>query len=326
MRHNSSLPSYNAALLHYPKVSEVKSGGVVNLGHANAEHRSYRLTSEPPQAVAQSFTPQEMTLADYATNLIGETNLNLSNSAAGRFAVTQPEGFNLTEVRMYLEHDPANGPVIIEIYKGSTPEKKNLIYAQEHSNYDKNQAWANVQLNEQIFFESGTTFWVVFHVPANNLFPLGLGLESAPANSSNCFMSFDLGAKWAPLEELLGSEDFAWAMVAASYNEYLGTYLTLDPGAGDIAGLSSDTTTLTAWGSTLVNGAYSANMILTSNDATNQELRIPVSLTITGQKPDIQHIDIADFGNAFIGTSKVLEIVLENTGYGNFNDVAVSQW
>ena len=88
-------------------------------------------------------------------------------------------------------------------------------------------------------------------------------------------MSFNLGASWEPLEKLLDSKDFAWAMVASSYNAYLGTYVTLEPGSGDIEGEGQVVATLTASAATLVNGSYSANLVLASNDAKTQELTNP---------------------------------------------------
>ena len=277
-----------------------------------------KLRSNEPEAMA--FQSIEKTYASWPTNIIGETDLDLTNSAGAKFYVSEPAGFNLTQVRMYLKHDPALGPIIVEVYKGATPEKNNLVYAQEHSNWSASEAWAYISLNEQLYFESGTSFCVVVHVPAGNLFPLCIGFENDPAYSSNCFMSFDMGGTWTPLEIAINSKDFAWAISADSYNEHLGTYLTLEPGSGDVSGNEQELTTLTANASTLINGNYSANLVIASNDAQQQELRIPVSLTVSGHKPKIKHVDIADYGSVFKGTEKTLELVLENAGYGNFSN------
>ena len=106
-----------------------------------------------------------------------------------------------------------------------------------------------------------------------------------------------MGATWTPLEQALNTPDYAWSMVAGSYNQHLGTYMTLEPGSGDVAGSEQTLTTLSVDASALLNGSYSANMILTSNDAQNRELRIPVNLNVSGHKPNLKHIDIADFGS-----------------------------
>lgn len=319
MRHTNASLSFNAAALHYPEVTKQKTpASKVAMHTTTIGTQDGKLRSNEPEALA--FSSIEKTYSSWPTNIIGETDLELTNSAAARFFASEPGGFNLTQVRMYLKHDPAIGPVIMEVYKGTTPTKNNLVYAQEHSNWDDGEAWANIQLNEQLYFESGTTFWVAIHVPAGNLFPLGIGYEVEESNSANCFMSFNMGGNWAPLEDVLNSTEFAWAISADSYNEHLGTYLSLDPGSGDVNGNEQGTTTLTANAATLINGDYTANLVIASNDAQNRELRIPVNLTVSGHKPKIKHIDIADYGSVFMGTEKTLELVLENTGYGNFND------
>lgn len=323
MRHKNTSLSFNASALNYPVVSRKKTADskVVMQSTTNGSQTEKLRSNEPAPMAFESI---EKSYSSWATNIIGETDLALTNSAAAKFQVTETDGFNLTQVRMYLKHDPAIGPVIVEVYKGSAPVKSNLIYAQEHSNWSSDEATAYITLNEQLYFESGSTFWVVFHVPAGNKFPLGIGYENDPAYSNYCYFSTDLGATWMPLETAIASDDFAWTMTAASYNAHLGTYLTLEPGSGDVAGMENQLTTLTAAGETLINGSYSANLILTSNDAQNRELRIPVNLTVSGHKPKIKHIDIADFGSVFKGTSKTLELVLENNGYGNFNDPVFS--
>lgn len=316
MRHTNTALSYNAASLQYPVASSRKGSGIVR--KQNVTQPASLLKSN--EASTTAFTTIEKPLAYWATNIIGETDISLTNSAAARFVVTETEGFNLTQARMYLKHDPAKGPVIVEVYKGTTATKANLIYAQEHNNYGTDEANAYITLNEQLYFEQGSTFWLVFHVPAGNLFPLGIGFEIEPSYSDDCFISFNVGNTWQPLADALGSEDFAWTVTAASYNAHLGTYLTLEPGSGDIAGNEEAQTTLTAQAAVLANGNYSANLIITSNDANQRELRVPVNMTVSGHMPNIKHIDIADYGSVFVGEEKTLEFVLDNQGYGNFND------
>ena len=318
MRHSNTSLSFNSSSLHYPVVTKKKSSSEIKVAPHNAHHSKVKLRSTEPTASA--YTAIEKSYSDYITNIVGETDTALTNSAAARFYVGETSGFNLTQVHMYLKHDPAKGPVIVEVYKGTSPTKNNLIYAQEHNNYGTDEEMAYITLNEQLYFESGSTFWIAFHVPSGNLYPLGIGYESDPSYSTNCFMSFDLGGSWAPLEDLLNSKEFAWGVTAASYNEHLGTYLTLEPGSGDVDGNGETMATLTASAATLSNGTYTANLVLASNDAQHQELRIPVNLTVSGHKPKIKHIDIADYGSVFQGTEKTLELVLENEGYGNFND------
>lgn len=320
MRHKSQAVSFNASSLRYPTITG-SSPTTPELGRPAARIPGTGIRKA--EATPMAFTPVEKSLTSYPTNLVGETDTNLPNSAMARFHVSEPEGFNLTNIAMYLKHDPMLGPVIVEVYKG-TPEKSNLIHAEEYSSWSDEEGWASITLQEQLYFEPGSDFWIAFHVPAMNLFPLGIGYEMDPAYSANCFISFNVGTSWMPLELALESEDFAWSMVAASYNPYLGEYLTLEPGSGDIAGHEEITSLLSADVSTLVNGSYSANVVIRSNDAQNRELRLPVTVNVSGHQPDIHHTDILDFGSVFVGTEKTMQLVLDNQGYGNFNDPTFS--
>ena len=162
------------------KAKTSSSAGTV--GMAIARDAATKLRSNEP--VPMSFTSVDRVMSDYPTNIIGETDTTLTNSSAGRFLVTEADGFNLTHVQMYLKHDPAKGPVIVEVYKGSTPAKNNLVFAQEYSSWSADESWAYIQLNEQLYFEPGSTFWVAFHVPAGNIYPLGIGFERDPSASS----------------------------------------------------------------------------------------------------------------------------------------------
>lgn len=317
MRHRNTSLSYSATGINYPVVTKHKSNAEIRVSKSEAHDNQEKLRSNEPVALAYSSI--EKSYASYATNIIGETDLELTNSAAAKFYVSETSGFNLTQARMYLKHDPELGSVVMEVYKGDSPTKDNLVYAQEHSNWSSSESWAYITLDEQLYFEQGETFWLTFHVPAGNLFPLGIGYEVDPAYSTYCYMSFDLGGTWAPLEDMISSKDFAWAISADSYNAHLGTYLSLSPGSGDVEGNGGTTTTLTANALNLINGTYGANLVLASNDASNQEFRIPVNLTVSGHTPDINHIDIADYGSVFVGAEKTLELVLDNVGYGNFN-------
>ncbi|HLO60302.1 MAG TPA: S8 family serine peptidase [Bacteroidales bacterium] len=315
MRHKEVTADVNSAKIHYPVSGTLSAKPVIG-----------RLTANPsPKAVKNSgpavsaFTSSEKALASWPTNIIGETDIRLTNSAAGKFYISEEEGFNLTGVRLYLKHDPVNGPVIIEIYRGNQlPSKENLLLVQEYTNWNNSETFADITLQEQLFFNKGESFWIVYHVPAGNLFPLGIGYETQDDASANCLISFDMGKKWQSLEEALGSKDFAYVMAARSDYGYPGNYMTLTPDSGDIEGNSRDTVLLSVDASALVNGSYSANVVLSSNDAVKPQFRVPVTFTVTGQKPLIKPLDIQDFGPVFSGKTKTIDLLIENTGYGNY--------
>ena len=313
-RQSNPYGALDVASVNYPVAQASTSAGKV--GSLNVKTVE-RVKSNDP--VVSAYTQRTKSLSEWATNIIGETDLSLPNSALGKFFVDDADGFNLTQIQMYLKHDPTIGPLVVEVYQGASPSKGNLIYASEWSNYGDYETTAYLTLKEHLFFEQGETFWVAIHVPAGNLFPLGIGWETTADASKNCFVSFDVGSTWMPLEDALGSKDFAWTMKAVSQSPDLGNYLTLDPTTGDLSGNTSGSATITADGSTLINGSYTANLIFSSNDAANQELRIPVNFTVDGQVPEIHHADVVDYGSVFMGSTKTIEIVLDNQGYGNFS-------
>jgi len=321
MRHSNTELAYNAIGIRYPKVRKQIGLNNVRVRLQNASISNNQLRSK---FSTSSFTEIAKTYVSYVTNIVGDTDTSLTNSSATKFYVSEANGFNLTQVRTYIKHDPAKGPIVVEIYKGSTLNKNNLVYAQEYSNFSNEEGNAYITLNEQIYFENGETFWVVIHVPSGNLYPLGIGPETDETYSKNCLYSPNLGQNWLSIEEALNDKRFVWGVTAVSQNENLGTYLTLEPGSGDVEGNAQTTTILTANAANLINGSYSANLVFASNDPNNKELRVPVSLTVSGHQPDIKHADIAEFGNVFLGSSKTLELVIENQGLGNYNDVEYS--
>ncbi|MGL2988423.1 S8 family serine peptidase [Flavobacterium sp. RSSA_27] len=325
-RHKETFLSFSSKTLNYPKLTTAKAASLGKVAKVNATFTKPTTTAVAPTsttATAATFTPEEMRYSDYPTNLIGDTDISLTNSSATKFVVTNPNGFNLTHVESYLKLDPAKGPVIVEIIKGTELNKKNVIYAQEYSPWNAGEDYAFIQLDEQIHFVQGETFYVVFHVPSGNLYPLGVGYETVDSGSENCFISFDLGQSWGSLENALQSKYFAYNTAAISRNAYLGQYLTLNPSNGEVSGNTSQKTTLSADGTNLINGTYYANAIFRSNDGANKEFKVPVTLKVSGQKPVLKAEDALDFSSVFSGLTKEMELVVKNTGFGNFNNVNV---
>jgi subtilisin family serine protease len=315
----TSISSFAAKQINYPVAKATK---VASLGNVRKIKARVSSASSSKEVGTFQFTPTQKTYCDGPTDVIGEEDIKLPNSAATKYVVNEADGFNLTQIQTYLNVNPAFGPVVVEVYKGTELDKKNLIYAQEYTPWSADQNYADITLDEQLYFQQGETFWVVLHVPAGNLYPLSIGYENTPEGSDNCFISFDLGQTWGSLGVALEDSNFAWFNIANSQNKYLGEYLTLDPKNGEVNGNSTEKTILSADGSALINGTYSANAIFKSNDATNTEFKVPVTVNVTGQQPILKSIETLDFASVFKGTSKEIEFVVKNTGLGNFNDVS----
>ncbi len=320
-RHKETALSYSAKNIKYPSAKTTKVAAAGKVGRSKSKIAA---TSKKAAIQPFGFTQVDKGYSDYPTDLIGDTDTNVPNSAASKYIVSEADGFNLTQITSYLKVDPKFGPVVIEVYKGTSLNKENLIYAQEYTPFDASEGYVSINLEEQLFFQQGETFWVVLHIPAGNLYPLGLGYENTPEGSDNCFISFDVGQTWGPLSTALESNDFAWFNIISSQNKYLGEYLSLDPSSGEVNGKANEKTVLSADASNLINGTYYANVILKSNDAVQRELKIPVTVNVSGQQPVLQGPEKLDFSSVFQGTSKELEFVVKNTGLGNFNDIALN--
>ncbi|MET0944412.1 MAG: S8 family serine peptidase, partial [Flavobacterium sp.] len=320
-RHKETSLSYSATNIKYPSAKTTK---VVSIGKVGRKKLKAASLSKDVTAKTSQFTPQNKTFCDYPTDLIGDTDINIPNSAATKYFVSETDGFNLTQIVSYLQVDPALGPVVFEVYKGTQLKKENLVYAQEYTPWSAAQGYAYVTLDEQLYFQQGETFWVVMHIPAGNLYPLTIGYENSAEGSDNSFISFDVGQTWGPLSVALDSNDFAWFTIASSQNKYLGEYLSLDPSNGELNGNTTQKTILSADGSALINGTYHANAILKSNDGTNRELKLPVTVNVTGQQAALKSVEKLDFASVFKGTSKEMEFVVKNIGLGNFNDISVN--
>ncbi|WP_162431038.1 S8 family serine peptidase [Christiangramia aestuarii] len=258
--------------------------------------------------------------------IIGETDTTVTNSSATRFRVEEADGFNLTQVKAYLRLDKEDGPAILEIYEGEEIHEDNLIYSDDQfSGYREDDARFHTNnLKEQLFFEQGETFWIVFHIPAGNLYPLGIGPEKNPEHSDNALMSFDLGETWVPLAEAMNNENFVWAVTASSTVEPLHQYMSLTPNEGQVLGIGEQDVEVALDASQLINGTYESNIIVNSNDSDTPVHRVPAKVNVTGHKPTLTTNNILDFGSVFNGLSSTKEMTIQNTGYGRFNTQTIT--
>ncbi|MCB8994683.1 MAG: S8 family serine peptidase [Bacteroidales bacterium] len=248
--------------------------------------------------------------------VFGETNLQLPNSSATRFYVNEEEGFNLTNTDAYLQWDSKTGPVILEVYEGPDINTAKLLLAQEIT--EGSTGYTGAKLDEQLYFEKGSYFWLVYHVPAGNKFPLGGGLEMASEDSKNCYISFNVGKTWARFEDLYNDSRVVWAVYATSLNKNLDKFIQLSPDSGTVESNKYKFISAKVDGSNLVNGSYKSSLVLNINETGKPFVKVPVNVTVTGHKPVIKSIKRVDFGGVIIGKSKDIQVKFDNTGLGRF--------
>ncbi|HAN78710.1 MAG TPA: hypothetical protein DCQ31_13590, partial [Bacteroidales bacterium] len=256
--------------------------------------------------------------------VVGDEDLALPNSSATRFFVSETEGFNLTNVSMWLNYDYSltKQPVIMQIFAGEKMETGNLVYEQALTDtelYSKTSNQYGFKLTEQIYFESGSTFWIVFHSVAGNKYPLGVAYTQDATLDPNGLMSFNLGKTWVSMKEVFGEPGFIWTTTAISQSTPIHKYITLMPSSGEVLGNESKEIQLSIDGTRLINGTYNAAAVLSTNDTKNRFVKLPISIEVLNQKPILKTEEIYNLGNVFMGGSKDFEIKVKNNGYGNFS-------
>ncbi|WP_372642249.1 S8 family serine peptidase [Ancylomarina sp.] len=250
-----------------------------------------------------------------AWRIIGDNDVSVSNSSATRFYVNQAKGFNLTSLWAHLRIDPELEPAVLEIWEGQVLEEAKLITAQNlisEVNFDYSHF---IHMEEQVYMKKGSYFWVVIHIPAGNLYPLGIAPEMEETGSDNCLMSFNGGQSWEPLGKVLEDDTWAWAMVLRSQYEDLGKYITLTPNNGVLNGGDSLQVAIDVDAEFLVDGQYTENIVFSSNDPVNKIMKAKINLDIDGHTAILKSEKTINFGNVFAGKTKTLDIQIVNEGY-----------
>lgn len=92
----------------------------------------------------------------------------------------------------------------------------------------------------------------------------------------------------------------------------------MTPESGTIKKGESQTVGIKADGRKIVNGNYSFNLNLTTNESGNRTTKVPVQLSVSGNNPSVDVPKVVDFGSILTGQSKTLTIEVFNKGYGSF--------
>lgn len=309
-RHKEAVPLSTKPALNYP---EKLSASALPVGIKSDKLSPEILNNIQHDTVAEKgYVNQNASLM-----VFGETNTKITNSEATRFYVDEPDGFNLTFVDAFLQHDETTGPMILEIYEGYDISSAKLVLAQEVTK-STDPSYTGIALNEELYFEQGKYFWVVIHVPAGNKFPMGGGLELSPEYSKNCYISLNGGQTWKMFEEMYYDNQVVWAVFAMSKSVRLNQYVALNPVSGKVYPLKDTTIVAKVDASQMINGTYKANLVVNTNETGKPILRVPVNIVIQGHRPKITSVLRANFGNILVGTSKDLTVTFKNEGLGRF--------
>lgn len=317
----------SAATAKTPTISS-SSAAKVTPGKIVPARNSVEAFSVSPNPVVSADYQKE----DYPKNLaytstvmfyIGDNDLTLSNAEAQYFYVDPseyPDGFNLTNVKVGGVYG-TNG--VVEVYDGATSISKASLLATVSGNYYNNY---NLPLSEQVYFEAGSSFWIVVKFPAGQKSPLAAGyMADGKDIKQYSFYSSDNGETWTQLSEVLRegnlsqyADRLTWAITAVSNNPDWSSVLDPEPKEGTVRPGESQTVTLKNDGQKLVNGTYTYNLYLNTNETAKPKQKLTVNMKVSGNKPELTSAKVVDFGDLLVGKEKTLSVEIVNKGYGAF--------
>jgi hypothetical protein len=98
------------------------------------------------------------------------------------------------------------------------------------------------------------------------------------------------------------------------YSKWLG----VSEASGTTSIEEADTIVVSVDATGMVNGTYTGNLVVYSNDPDEGEITIPVEVTVTGGVQEISISEpIIDFGDVFAGDTKTFALEIENKGTGD---------
>ncbi|MGL4994338.1 MAG: S8 family serine peptidase [Bacteroidales bacterium] len=253
--------------------------------------------------------------------VIGDDEATGEQMAATMFYRYEP--FNLTHIEMLMKHDPATGPITIDIFRGNILSSEYKIHSQTFDIGNNTAYIHSFRLSEQFYFSSGVPFWVVIRSPKGNNYPFGIARETNYDSSDYCFFSSNGGRTFMNIADAMRAgfnnpETFVWDIAAVSANGNFGEYIKLENANGRILGNSQEEVIINADGDKLLNGVYRSNMIIESNDTKQPTVRYPLEFTVSGHKPKLSSVSVANLGEVFIGQQKLIDIEIANVGLGSF--------
>jgi hypothetical protein len=226
--------------------------------------------------------------------------------------------FTLTAVRNAFRTETVASPVVIlEIYRGgATPNGGELLATQTFETASEEGVFIVEQLNEAITFEAGESFWVVHKYPDGIAFPQGVD-DNIVQRPDTYFFSGDGGGSFNP-------SGFVFLVRALSGGS--DSYITLSPETGSVAPGESVEVTATFDASTLANGLYETDIIITSNDPITPSTSVATTLEVSGQESLIAlSNEFLLFNDVFIGSERERTFTLSNGGLAvlNVSDISV---
>lgn len=226
--------------------------------------------------------------------------------------------FTLTAVRNAFRTEAVSDPVtIVEIYRGgSTPNDGELLLSETVETASEEGIFAIEELSQALSFSAGESFWVVHKYPDGIAFPQGVDID-ATQRPDTYFFSSDGGATYS-------GSGFVFLVRALSGGGG-SSYVTLEPSSGTVAPGESMDVTVTFDGSTLANGTYEADIVVSSNDPVTPSTSVFTSFDVSGQ---VSEVELSDeyllFNDVFLGAERARKFTIYNEGLALLNVTDIS--
>ncbi|WP_321282080.1 S8 family serine peptidase [Marinifilum fragile] len=212
--------------------------------------------------------------SDEPLTLMGASVYHIN--AAVKFTVQQEEGFYLTHVKQFLRRESSTEPFIIEILQGEDINTAQVLLSQDYMGGTVEGAMEIVPLNEQFYFEKGSSFFIKIAYPQNIEYALGLDWD-VPSVIHKCFVSSDNGQSWDAISDIFY---YTYAFKTRAMSANPNQWLSIDPSFGEIANNGAQNITVNVDASKLEVGDYQAYLHLSHNDPYQKTNKIPVNLRI----------------------------------------------
>lgn len=246
-----------------------------------------------------------------AADLLSTYNPNAGLVSATRFDMEYDYTFNLTHLEVPMYNHVNDKPIIVELKKGSKKvEEAETVYMQEYySDTTGVFAYQRIPLYRPQRFEDGEIFWVVLYFPKEDVYPLGLALDTYYPNFF--LMSRDNGRSFMDMQ--FWKDGPFVPLVSALSTGDDGAYVFLKPGEGEIAGGTSQDVEVYVDANNLTEGKHLASVTLLTNDSNKPYVSLEVNVNVKGQQPAIDTTEVHDFSVLQI-VSNELELKLKNIG------------
>jgi len=249
--------------------------------------------------------------SDVPLNILGSPVYHIN--AAAKFTVQQGEGFYLTHVKQFIRRETSTEPIIIEILQGEDINSAQVLLSQNYMGGTVEGAMDVIALNEQFYFEKGSSFFIKVAYPKDIYLSLGVDW-GVPSVINKYFVSVDNGQSWESASDVFY---YTYAFKTRAMSANPNQWLSINPSFGDISSSASQNVMVDIDASKLDAGQYEAYLHLSHNDPYQENGKIPVSLRIN-QAPEI---DVSEKQSVYEGELLNLQVPVSDPEGDNITSV-----